>query len=129
MSSLGSGRVSGSLRGRFFIFSGVTNTINTLSQCIVYMYQHCIKHIKHTNKHTNFCCVTNTNKSLPQCIVYMHQPCKKHIKHTNKHTNLCGVTNTINTLSQYICALTLHKKASEHISQKSSHCMKVKVYK
>ena len=81
MSSLGSGRVSGSLRGRFFIFCGVTNTINSLSQCIVYMYQHCIKH-------------------------------------RNKHTNFCGVTNTINSLSQCICAPTLHKKASEHTSQK-----------
>ena len=87
MSSLGSGRVSGSLQGRFFIFCGVTNTINTLSQCIVYMYQHCIKHIKHTNKHTNF----------------------------------CGVTNTINSLSRCICAPSLHKKASEHTSQKRSH--------
>ena len=87
MSNLGSGRVSGSLQGRFFIFCGVTNTINTLSQCIVYMYQHCIKHIKHTNKHTNF----------------------------------CGVTITINSLSRCICAPSLHKKASEHTSQKRPH--------
>ena len=118
MSNLGSGRVSGSLQGRFFIFCGVTNTINSLSQCIVYMYQHCIKH---RNKHTNFCGVTNTINTLSQCIVYMYQHCIKHIKHTNKHTNFCGVTNTINSLSRCICAPSLHKKASEHTSQKRSH--------
>ena len=48
MSSLGSDRVSGSLQGRFFIFSGVTNTINSLSQCICALTLH-----KKASEHTS----------------------------------------------------------------------------
>ena len=80
MSSLGSGRVSGSLRGRFFIFSGVTNTINTLSQCICVHVPTLHKtHKTYKQTHKLLLC-HNTINSLSQCIcaLTLHKKASEH---------------------------------------------------